>query len=53
MGDQALGVAQIVGNLDDFQSVFETIGRLLAALDVETDQRRAAAHLPRDHVRCG
>src|SRR5690606_38165971 len=46
MGDQALGIAQIVGNLDDFQSVAEIECRLLVAFDVKTDQRGTAGHLP-------
>src|SRR5690606_32971680 len=51
MGDQALGIAQIVGNLDDLQSIAEIERRLLAAFDVKTDQRGTAGHLPCNDIR--
>ena len=43
MGDEALGVAEVVGDLDDLQRVGEAEGRGLAALDVE---RRPACRRP-------
>ena len=45
MGDEALGVAQIVGDLDDLQGVGEGEGALLAAGHVEGQHRAAARHL--------
>ena len=45
MRDQALGVAEIIADADEPERVLETERRLLAALDLEGDQRRAAAHL--------
>src|SRR5271165_3010052 len=45
MGDQALGVAEIVGDVRKLELVEETEGAGLAALDLETDQRRARTHL--------
>src|ERR1700675_756362 len=43
--DQALGVAEIVADADELERVLKTECRLLAALDLEGDQGRAAAHL--------
>src|SRR6185312_2505739 len=45
MGDEALGVAEIVGDARDPQRVEAAERGLLAALDLEADQRRAGAHL--------
>src|ERR1700753_3613129 len=45
MGDEALGVAEIVGNLGEPQAVERTERGGLAALDLEADQGRARAHL--------
>src|SRR5258708_39834404 len=45
MGDEALGVAEIVGNPRYLQRVEAAERTRLAALDLEADQRRAAAHL--------
>src|SRR5207244_10102370 len=45
MGDEALGVAEIVGDARDLQRVEAAERGLLAALDLEADQRRAGAHL--------
>src|SRR6202035_3335856 len=39
MGDETLGVAEIVGNPRDFQRVEGAERRRLAALDLETNQR--------------
>src|ERR1700751_4720555 len=49
MRDQALGVAEIVADADELERVLETERRLLAALDLERDQGRAAAHLLLHH----
>src|SRR5438128_295497 len=46
VGDQALRVAEIVGNVDDFQRIGEGEGRRLTADDIECDQCSAAGHLP-------
>ncbi len=46
MGDQALGVAQIVADAHELERVLETERRRFAALDLEGHQRRARAHLP-------
>ena len=43
MGDQALGVAQVVGNVDQLQGVEEAEGALAPAFDVEGDQGAAVA----------
>ena len=45
MGDQALGVAEIVGDAHQLERVLERERALLAARHLERDQRRAAAHL--------
>src|SRR3954467_4097091 len=45
MRDEALGVAEIVRDLGKLELVEHAERRLLAALDLEADQRRAAAHL--------
>src|ERR1700744_6146700 len=45
MGDEALGVAEIVRNPRQLQRVERAERRRLAALDLEADQRRAGAHL--------
>src|SRR5277367_4412301 len=45
MGDQALGVAEIVTDAYELQRVLKTERGFLAAVDFESDQRRAAAHL--------
>ncbi len=37
MGDQALGVAEVVRHVDQLKRVEEVEGRLLAALDLEGD----------------
>src|ERR687896_535368 len=42
MGDEALGVAEIVGDARDLQRIEDAEGGGLAALDLEADQRRAA-----------
>src|SRR5690606_28688077 len=39
MGDQALGVAEIVGNLYDFQGIGKIEGSLLAARKLHADKR--------------
>src|SRR6478735_11568611 len=43
MGDQALGVAEIVRDTRDLHRVETTERRRLAALDLEADQRRSGA----------
>src|SRR6185312_2013214 len=43
--DQALGVAEIVGDPRELEPVETAEGARLAALHLETDQRRAGAHL--------
>ena len=48
--DQALGVAEIVGDADELQGIEEAEGALLAALDLERAQRRSRLHLPGDDV---
>jgi len=45
MGDEALGVAEIVGDAHEPQRIEETERRRLVARDLEGDQRGAAAHL--------
>ena len=50
MGDEALGVAQIVGNLHDLKRVLQLEGRFLAALQFESHQRRTTGHLPCNDV---
>src|SRR6185369_16741781 len=45
MRDEALGVAEIVRDLRELQLVEHAERGRLAALDLEADQRRAAAHL--------
>jgi hypothetical protein len=45
MGDQAFGVAQVVGNVDQLQRVHEAEGARAAAFDVEGDHGAAAVHL--------
>ncbi len=50
MGDQALGVAEIVADAHQRERVLEAERRFLAALDLEGDERRAAMHLPAHHV---
>src|SRR6478609_11788410 len=45
MRDEALGVAEIVRDLRQLEFVEHAERRLLAALDLEADQRRAATHL--------
>src|SRR2546430_3035007 len=45
MGDEALGVAEIVRDARDPQRVEAAERGLLAALDLEADQRRTGAHL--------
>ena len=45
MGDQALGVAEIVGDAHDLERVLERKGAFLAAGHFEGHERRAAAHL--------
>src|ERR1700743_803258 len=45
MGDEALGVAEIVRNPRQLQRVERAERRRLTALDLEADQRRAGAHL--------
>src|SRR5262249_37112675 len=46
MGDQALGVAEIVADANELERVLEAEGCGLAPLDLERDQRRAPMHLP-------
>src|ERR1700729_957915 len=43
--DQALGIAEIVGDACKLQSVERAECARLAALDLEADQRRSGAHL--------
>ena len=50
MGDQALRVAEIVGNADHVQRILKREGRFLAALQFEGNQRRTARHLLGDDV---
>src|SRR3954470_20845688 len=45
MGDETLGVAEIVRDLRELELVEHAERRRLATLDLEADQRRAAAHL--------
>src|ERR1700730_18598114 len=45
MGNEALGVAEIVADAHELERVLKTERALLAALDLEPDHRRAAAHL--------
>ena len=45
MRGDGLGVAQVVGNLDDFQRVHEPERGLLAARHLERHQRAARPHL--------
>src|ERR1700730_1817537 len=45
MGDEALGVAEIVRNPRDLQRVETTERHRLTAFDLEADQRRSGAHL--------
>src|ERR1700722_8187146 len=45
MRDEALGVAEIVGDARELQSVECAECACLAALDLEADQRRSGAHL--------
>src|ERR1700682_939686 len=45
MGDEALGIAEIVGDPRDLQPVEAAERALLAALDLEADQGRTGAHL--------
>ena len=45
MGDQALGVAEIVGDAHELERVLERKRALLAAGHLERHERRAAAHL--------
>src|SRR5690349_9056382 len=47
--DQALGIAEIVGDSRQLQPIEAAEGAGLAALDLETDQRRAGAHLLLHH----
>src|SRR5262249_4602385 len=46
MGDQALGVAEIVADAHELERVLEAERCGLAPLDLEGDQRRAPMHLP-------
>ena len=46
MRDEALGVAEVVRDLDEAQRVLEAEGAGLAALDLEGDHLAAARHLP-------
>src|SRR5947209_18675017 len=50
MGDQAFGVTEIVGNVDDLERIGEAEGFRLAAGDIERHQRTAAGHLPARHA---
>src|ERR1700756_4179577 len=45
MGDEALGIAEIVGDARELERIEAAERARLAALDLEADQRRAAAHL--------
>src|SRR5471032_457348 len=45
MGDEALGIAEIVGDPCQLQRVEATERSGFAALDLETDQGRSGAHL--------
>src|SRR5580698_11298329 len=45
MGNEALGVAEIVADANELKCVLKAERRLLAARDLESDERRAAAHL--------
>ena len=49
MRDQALGVAEIVGDADELERVEEAEGAVFAALHLERAQRRARLHLLGDH----
>ena len=51
MGDQALGVAEIVGDTHELERILEAECGVLAAVDLEGDERRAAAHLLGDDRR--
>src|SRR6185436_12461723 len=44
--DEALGVAEIVGDLEDLERVHETEGVTLPTLHLESDHGTAASHLP-------
>ncbi len=50
VGNEALGIAKIVGNLHDIKRVLQCECRFLATLQFESHERRAARHLPRDDV---
>src|SRR5215472_11339546 len=45
MRDQALGVAEIVADADELERVLKPERGALAAFDLKSKQRRAAAHL--------
>src|SRR3981081_1181724 len=45
MGDEAFGVAEVVGNQRKLQRVEKTERRRLAALDLKGDKGRSGAHL--------
>src|SRR5262245_42547447 len=51
MGDEALGVAEIVGYPRQLQRIEEAERGRLAALDLEANQGRAGAHLLLDQRR--
>ena len=46
VGDETLRVAEVVADLDDLERIHAAEGRILAALDLEGDQRAARRHLP-------
>src|SRR5580700_9088306 len=45
MRDQALGIAKIIADTDKLERILKTEGGFLAALDLERNKCRAAAHL--------
>src|SRR5438128_927678 len=46
MGHHALGVAQVVGDVDELQAIERLEGRPFAGLDVEGDDAAEVGHLP-------
>ena len=50
VGDQRLGIAEVVGDVDDLQLVEHLERPVLAAVELEGDDGAAAAHLPLGQV---
>src|SRR6266436_8877052 len=51
MGDQALGIAEIVADADDLERVLEPERGGLASFDLEGHKGRAPTHLPAHDLR--